>query len=40
MNAALSSQSSSAAAEILEHEVRKMQKRNENQERNKEDSSG
>jgi glucan phosphoethanolaminetransferase (alkaline phosphatase superfamily) len=35
----LSSQSSSAA-EILEHEVRKMQNRNENQERNKDDSSG
>ena len=31
---------SSSAAEILEHEVRKMQKRNENQERNKDDSSG
>jgi len=31
---------SSSAAEILEHEVRKMQKTNENHERNKDDSSG
>ncbi len=32
--------SSQSSAEILEHEVRKMQKRNEKQERNKDDSSG